>query len=320
MDRKKLQIKAFAKINLTLDILDKLPNGYHQIRSVFQAVNLYDIISITRIANSGQTRNNAEQTQIGAKENLILSPAKRDEESRESFYLTGSVVCPLKDNLITKAKEALENFTGKSLPCKIHLIKNIPISAGLGGGSSDTAATLIGLNKLFSLNLGLKQLAKIGLVIGSDVPFFLYGKGAALVEGIGDKIKPIRRDSGEYINFPRKSAFRRHKSAIYTSKADVYILARPHKRISTAEIYSLFDKRGKTFFELAKEICPDVGKLYDYFAPFSKACRMSGTGPTIFAGFDSYGKAVKSIENFGVEKFNGDFFVCEPSDKTFEIV
>lgn len=265
MDRKELQIKAFAKINLTLKILRKLSNGYHQIHSVFQAVCLYDTISIFK--------------------------------EKKGFYLTGSVVCPSKDNLITKAKKALENFIGRNLPCKIHLIKNIPISAGLGGGSSDAAATLIGLNKLFSLGLNLKQLAKVGFQIGSDVPFFLQGRSTALVEGIGERIKPIKRKISK-----------------------VYVLARPHQRINTVEIYSLFDKRGKTFFELVREICPDVKRLYDYFLPISSECGMSGTGPTIFAGFDSYGKAIKSIENFGVEKFNGDFFICEPSDKTFEII
>ncbi len=257
-------IKAYAKLNLDLKILEKLPNGYHKISSVFQAIDIYDIISISK--------------------------------QQQGFYLTGSVVCPVSENLIKKAKEGLENFIGKELACRIHLVKNIPLESGLGGGSSDAAATLVGLNKIYNLNLSLEKLLEIGLLIGSDVPFFLFNEGNALVGGIGEK---IRHADKKPCNF--------------------YVLARPHKRISTAGMYALFDKTGKTFFKLACEICQDVKKLYDYFLPVSDACGMSGTGPTIFAEFDSYSKAVEAVENFGYG-FNGDFFICKPCKRTYEVL
>lgn len=260
-----VEVKAYAKINLTLKILNKLPDGYHELRSVFQAVDLYDIISLSK--------------------------------ERKGFYLTGSFVCPAKDNLVKKAKEALESFIGKELSCRIHLIKNIPVCAGLGGGSSDAASTLIGLNELYSLGLNLEQLVQIGSELGSDVPFFILNEGTALVEGVGDKINPVKR---------RLSRF--------------YVLARPHKRLSTAEMYKLYDKKGKTFFELAQELCPGVKELYNHFNPAANECGMSGSGPTVFAGFDSYDKALRAVEGFGVEAFNGDFFICRPSMKTYEVI
>ena len=259
-----MRIRAFAKINLNLKILNKLPNGYHEIYSIFQAVDIYDTISIFK--------------------------------EQKSFYLTGSIVCSLRENLISKAKRALELFVGRSLPCRIHLIKNIPVSAGLGGGSSDAAATLIGLNKLYELNLNLKQLVKIGLQVGSDVPFFISNMGTALVRGTGEEVELIRR---------KLSSF--------------YVLARPHKRISTSEMYSLFDKHGKTFSELIQEICPDAKKIYSHFRSASNECGISGSGPTIFAGFNSYKEALERIEEFNFEKFKGDFFICKPSQKTYMI-
>ena len=260
-----INIKAYAKINLNLKILDKLPNGYHKISSIFQAVDIYDNLSISK--------------------------------KQKGFCLTGSIVCPIEDNLITKSKKTLESFVEKELPCNIHLIKNIPVCAGLGGGSSDAAATLIGLNDIYSLNLSLKQLTGIGSKIGSDVPFFISNKGTALVEGTGEKIKQVKNKPSKF-----------------------YILARPHKRVSTAKMYMMFDEKGKSFLELAQEICPVIEELYSYFDPIANECGMSGSGPTMFAGFNSYDKALRSIKGFGIEKFNGDFFICRPSEKTYTFI
>ena len=263
----KIQIKAYAKINLTLEILDKLSNGYHKIRSIFQAIDLHDALLISK--------------------------------TEDGFCLIGSVDCSNEENLITKTWKRMTDFVKRDLSCKIHLSKNIPESAGLGGGSSDAAATLIGLNNLFELNLSTKQLSEIGVNIGKDVPFFIYNIGTALVNGMGEKIKISNRKPSNF-----------------------YVLAKPDQGISTSEIYSLFDKYGKSksFFELVNRICPSITKLYSYFYPISKECAMSGTGPTIFAGFDSYKNALKAKDNFIDVTFKGDFYICKPSKKTYEIV
>jgi len=263
----KIQIKAYAKINLTLEILDRLSNGYHKIRSIFQAIDLHDTILISK--------------------------------TKDGFCLNGSANCCDKENLITKAWEKINDFVKKELSCTVNLLKNIPERAGLGGGSSDAAATLIGLNNLFKLNLSLKQLSEIGTHIGKDVPFFIYNIGTALVNGMGEKIKISNRKP---FNF--------------------YVLAKPDQGISTSEIYSLFDKhnKSKSFFELANKICPSIKELYSYFSPISKECAMSGTGSTIFAGFDSYEDALKAKNNFSNTKFKVDFYICKPSKKTYEII
>ena len=261
----KIEIKAYAKININLRILDKLPNGYHRIKSVFQAVNLCDIITISK--------------------------------TKKKFRLTGSIICPTNLNLITQAKNALEKHVKRKLPCKIHLIKAIPISAGLGGGSSDSAATIIGLNEIYDLRLSSKELKKIALKVGSDVPFFISNSGKALVEGIGEKIKPLN---------------------IETPK--IYVLARPHKRISTSQMYKEYDQTKKSFFELAKERCPTIAKTFNYFSGISDKCGMSGSGPTIFAEFNSYDEATRSIGKFNIKKFDGDLFICKSVTKTYKIL
>ncbi|MBI4812770.1 2-C-methyl-D-erythritol 4-phosphate cytidylyltransferase [Candidatus Falkowbacteria bacterium] len=260
---RQIEIKACAKINLSFEIIDKLSNGYHAIRSIFQAINLYDVIYI----------------------------AKKDRE----YNLTGAIVCPSEKNLITKAKKALEEYVQKALPCTISLTKNIPISAGLGGGSSDAAAALIGLNKLYNLKLTKKELMKIGLSIGCDVPFFVANYGTALIEGVGEKIKPIKQKVSRF-----------------------YVLMRPHQRISTAYMYQLYDRTGKQFSELIQKACPATKKICSHFSKYSGECGLSGSGPTIFAGFNSYDKATKTIESFGPENFDGDIFICRPIKKTYK--
>jgi len=263
----KIQIKAYAKINLTLEILDKLSNGYHKINSVFQAIDIYDTLSILK--------------------------------TEDRFCLNSSVNCCDKENLITKAWEKMSDFVKKELLCTIDLLKNIPESAGLGGGSSDAAATLIGLNNLFKLNLNIKQLSKIGTSIGSDVPFFIYNIGTALVNGMGEKIKISNRKPSNF-----------------------YVLAKPNKGISTSEIYSLFDQhnKSKSFFELVQKIYPSIKTIYSYFSLISNDYAMSGTGPTIFAGFNSYKEALRAKNNFKDETFKGNFYICKPSRETYKIV
>jgi 4-diphosphocytidyl-2-C-methyl-D-erythritol kinase len=121
-------VEANAKINLELKILGKRPDGYHDIESVFQSINLSDF--------------------------LFFEKSEKDEFS-------GAINCPAEEEIILKAKQILEKSVGKKLPCQIHLHKAIPIAAGLGGGSADAAATLVGVNEIYKLNLSKEKLAKV---------------------------------------------------------------------------------------------------------------------------------------------------------------
>ncbi|MDO8663607.1 MAG: 4-(cytidine 5'-diphospho)-2-C-methyl-D-erythritol kinase [Candidatus Wildermuthbacteria bacterium] len=254
-------IQANAKINLDLKIVGKKPDGYHLIDGLFQSIDLADF--------------------------LLFEKSKKNQFS-------GAIICPDSQNIILKAQRILEEKTDKKLPCEIHLQKSIPVSAGLGGGSADAAATLVAFNRLYGLGLPKKELVKIGLKIGADVPFFLYG-GTCGVKGIGEKITPLK------IKLPK-----------------FLLLFRPHKRLETKMMYELYDKTGKDFFSLAKGLCPDINKIEEHFAKFKIKLKLSGSGPTVFGEIDNYELIKKIIE--GYQGFNGDVFICRPQDRALNII
>ncbi|MGA2159230.1 MAG: 4-(cytidine 5'-diphospho)-2-C-methyl-D-erythritol kinase [Dehalococcoidia bacterium] len=153
-----LTARAPAKINLVLEVLGKRSDGYHEIKSIIQTISLFDVLSFEK----------NDRLEIGCNIASLQSP----------------------DNLVVKAAEALRTKTGYEGGARIRLEKKIPMDSGLGGGSSDGAAALAGLNKLWSLGLSQKELVEIAADIGSDVPFFIHG-GTCLVEGRGDKVVPL---------------------------------------------------------------------------------------------------------------------------------
>ncbi len=154
-----LKIKAPAKINLFLNILRKRPDGYHDLYSVLQMVGLYDELIFEEVPQ-GMT--------------LVSSSGDLPMDDR---------------NLVIRATRSLARATGIKSGVRVILKKNIPIGAGLGGGSSDAAATLMALNRLWRLGFSRDDLAKIGQDLGSDVPFFLHGP-TAFVSGRGEKVVP----------------------------------------------------------------------------------------------------------------------------------
>ena len=149
---------APAKINLTLEVLGKRRDGFHNIVSVMQTVALFDVIEIT------------ESNRV----NISVSNADISQEN----------------NIVWEAYKKFKAVTGISDNASIDIKKNIPIKAGLGGGSSDAAATLRGLNRLWNLKLSRENLIEIGTEVGSDVPFFIAG-GCSLVRGRGEIIEPL---------------------------------------------------------------------------------------------------------------------------------
>lgn len=156
-----MKLKAYAKINLGLDVLRKREDGYHEVRMVMQMVNLYDRIELVKKKNPG----------IEVKTNLYYLPTNQD-------------------NLVYKAANLLiEEFQIKE-GIQIHLRKYIPVSAGMAGGSSDAAAVLFGMNRMFRLGLSLEELMKRGIKLGADVPYCIM-RGTALSEGIGEKLTPL---------------------------------------------------------------------------------------------------------------------------------
>ncbi|MFZ6017792.1 MAG: 4-(cytidine 5'-diphospho)-2-C-methyl-D-erythritol kinase [Nitrospirota bacterium] len=180
-----LLLRAPAKINWFLTVLGKREDGYHDILSIMQCINLYD--------------------------DLIF-------EHADTIEVVCNLDIPLEDNLIYKAVSLLKKYTSYRNGVKIILRKEIPVSAGLGGGSSDAAYTLRGINMLWGLGLSNEELSSIGSELSSDVPFFLNGP-FAFVEGRGERVTPLK-----------------------TNSSVVLLLVKPPTSISTAWAYASFDK------------------------------------------------------------------------------
>ena len=159
MVKNKITTPANAKINLHLQVLNRLPNGYHNISTIFQSVTLFDTVTVEVADGSGV--------------NVFTENAVIDDE-----------------NLAKKAAELFLDSTGITAKVNITLNKNIPIAAGLAGGSADAAAVLKSLNAVFNNPLAKTELLKLGLTLGADVPFCIMG-GTALAEGIGEKLTPL---------------------------------------------------------------------------------------------------------------------------------
>ena len=165
---KRIEIKAPAKINIGLDVLSKREDGYHNLNTLFYPIlDLFDV--------------------------LIFEWSERFE-----FICNASSIPNDESNLVVKAAKLLENFSGKSITAKSELRKNIPSQAGLGGGSSDAAATLISINEMFQLGIKYEKMLELALELGSDVPFFIKAK-PAIGTSRGEALKMVNVDIEEPI-------------------------------------------------------------------------------------------------------------------------
>lgn len=158
-----IKIKAPAKINLTLDVTGRRPNGYHDLRMIMQTIDLYDEITISKLS---------------------------EDEIRLSMNKELPDKIPPEKNLVWKAASLIKEHCKITCGFSIYLEKNIPAAAGLAGGSSDCAATLLGINELCGLGLSLDELCELGVQLGADVPFCIR-KGTMLSEGIGEILTPL---------------------------------------------------------------------------------------------------------------------------------
>lgn len=155
-------LKAYAKVNYALDVVGVRPDGYHELRTVMQSISLADDVVVERTGGGFELRVEPENPGIGPRE-------------ENTAYLAWRLLCDLR---------------GSELPARVTLRKNVPAGAGLGGGSSDAAAVLRGLDGLFGLGLSAKELRLAARRIGADVPFCLSG-GTALAEGVGETLTPV---------------------------------------------------------------------------------------------------------------------------------
>lgn len=264
MIKSAVSLKAHAKINLHLEVLGKRSDGFHDLVSVFAPISLADELLMQRIPDK--------------KECKVLSPLAE---------------LPV-ENTITRAYEEFKNFTGISEGVSVRILKRIPEGAGLGGGSSDAASVLLGLNDMFSADLKEEDLRAIALKIGSDVPFFL-GNGAAVVKGRGEEIKRLSLFSDYFgiLIYPGiKSATPRAYSLLGRKESEI------RKPAFDPELFCGKDCREWPFFNSFEDVLfneyPAIKKakldLLKYGADFAL---MSGAGSSVFGLF----KDEKTAEN-----------------------
>lgn len=279
-----MKVKAAAKINLMLDILKRLDNGYHSLFMIMQSVDLFDVVTVDK--------NN---------ENKIIIECDKD-----------GVPCNEKNIAYKCAMKFFEycNINDNGVTIKIE--KNIPMAAGVAGGSADGAAVIYCLNKVFNTNLSQKELCEIGNKVGADIPFSLTG-GTAVTLGTGNVIAPVKDLPECYI-----------------------VLCKPEQDVSTPEAYAEFDALNRvrhldrvSMIDAVsnadyEKICSLCGNVFEQAVEVPKrphikgimrksgadACCMSGSGPTVFGLFSDESKASECYNKLKV-KYN-QVYICKP--------
>ncbi len=257
MEVLKVLIKAPAKINLSLDVLHKRSDGYHEVEMIMTTIDLADRIELTLLPD--------DQIKIVSQNRFV------PDDQRNLAYQAAKL---LKDKF--QIKKGVQ----------INIEKTIPVAAGLAGGSSDAAATLRGLNKLWQLGLSLDELAELGALIGSDVSFCVYG-GTALATGRGEKI--------EHLPAPPSCWVVLAKPLIGVSTADVYgrlqlkEITHPNtnkmiEAIQNQDFAGVCKNVGNVLEGVTLNLYPEVAQIKEQMHRFgADAVLMSGSGPTVFA-------------------------------------
>lgn len=275
-----MRLKAFGKINLGLDVIRKREDGYHEVKMIMQTVGIFDRLDFEK----------APKGEINISTNLPFLPVNQD-------------------NLIYKAAKLMMDTYDLSSGVSIVLDKHIPISAGMAGGSADAAATLVGINNLFNLGQSKETLQKLGVKLGADIPYCIM-RGTALSEGIGEILTPLKA----MIKCPIIIA----KPAVSVSTKFVYENLHANElkyhpdidmmvtHIGNGDLQGICDCMGNVLetvtckhypiVEDIKQLLKDNGALNSL---------MSGSGPTVFAIFDSdmtAEKAYKALKKSGLAK------------------
>jgi 4-diphosphocytidyl-2-C-methyl-D-erythritol kinase len=237
---------APAKLNLFLHVTGRRADGFHDLQTLFQLVDLCDDIGITVRTDGGIER--------------IAGPAD----------------IPPDTDLIVRAARALKAACGTQLGANLRVRKRIPVGGGLGGGSSDAATTLLALNHLWSCELPVEKLAEIGLTLGSDVPVFVYGS-SAWAEGRGEKLTPVELPERWYvIVHPR----------VHVATAPVFQASELTRNSPVITIRAFFQTGGRNDCEsVVRARFPEVAEALDWLARFAPA-RLTGTGACLFAAFE----------------------------------
>lgn len=279
-----ISLKAFAKINLSLDITGKREDGYHTLDSVMQSVSLFDIVNVTN-DNSGIVT--VECDGINGEDNICYFAAKHFLEAAN-----------INDGV------------------KIRISKAIPVSAGMGGGSTDAAAVLVALNKLYGFPLSDVKLGDIALKLGADVPFFLVG-GTARAKGIGEILEPIENNLSYALVLIKKG----EKPSTKYMYEEIDNRQNKDKQWYTKSLCDAIIKND--FVRVCESIGNDFDELWDnaalkeelYELGAKKVC-LSGSGPTVFGVFENTALALSAAAVMR-EKYN-NVYTAVPTKEAYE--
>ena len=301
-----IELKAYAKINLSLDVTGRRDNGYHDVRMIMQSINLYDEITVDRIRHK-------------APESVDIS----DEDGFRIIIETDSSEIPdNEDNLVYKAAKLLIDECGIKDGVRIILKKNIPVAAGMAGGSTDAAAVLKGMNSLFELGLPQERLCELGVKIGADVPYCIAG-GTALSEGIGEILTPLC-PMPECTLLIAKPDISVSTGYVYTAfdslkekqhpDVDAMILAIDH-----GDIIEISKLLGNSLEGVTQEEYPVIKEIKQIMLG-NKAlgALMSGSGPTVFGLFDDRERAEGAADELSRSSVVKDLFITNPINKIDE--
>ncbi len=273
---KTLHLKAPAKVNLRLDVLRRRPDGYHDLRMIMQRIDLCDDISITLTDNPGIRV-------VCGRQGVPDGPG----------------------NIAWRAADALLRISGRAVGIDIAITKNIPVAAGLGGGSSDCATVLMGVNELLGLGLSDGQLMEIGVTLGADVPFFIFKK-TALAEGIGERLTPLENLPPMWLVLVNPN--------IHVSTAWVY----QNLQLTTDKVTNIIS----FLYRSVPDVCailandletvtirrfPVIGEIKErLIVAGALGSLMSGSGPTVFGVFADEESAQRAAGTLAAES---DWFV-----------
>jgi 4-diphosphocytidyl-2-C-methyl-D-erythritol kinase len=239
-------VPAPAKLNLFLHVTGRRADGYHLLQSAFMLVDWCDTLHFERRAGKSLSREDLGE--------------------------------PLpSDDLVLRAARALQAAAPAAQGAHIAIEKRLPTQAGLGGGSSDAATCLLALNRLWGLGLPLAQLAKIGLALGADVPFFLAGRNA-WVEGVGEQLVPIALPAARF-------AMVKPPAGLATAQVfgDPQLRRNTQPAIISGFAANPYEFGANDLQEVAQRLCPGVGEALEWLGSQGLAARMTGSGSAVFA-------------------------------------
>ncbi len=281
-----IRLKARAKINLSLDVLGKREDGYHDVRMVMQTIGIYDRLIITKIP----------EDEIRIQSNLFYLPINEN-------------------NLIYKAAKLLKDEFGFAGGVDVNLNKFIPVAAGMAGGSTDAASTLFGINKIYELGLSQNKLMELGVQIGADVPYCIM-RGTALAEGIGEqlsRLKPVPHMwivvAKPPINISTKLVYEQldMNDILYHPNVDKMIQA-----INKESIEEIAANMGNVLERVTIPLYPIINSIKnDMLSHGAINAMMSGSGPTVFGIFPNERTALNCQAYLKLKKEAKQVYITE---------